>query len=40
MAIVLDTSAVIAILKNEPERDRFVDATLAASPRLMSAVSL
>ena len=39
-AIVLDTSAVIAILRNEPEKDRFVDAILAASPRLMSAVSL
>lgn len=39
-AIVLDTSAVIAILRHEPEKDRFVDAILAASPRLMSAVSL
>jgi ribonuclease VapC len=39
-AIVLDTSAIIAILRNEPEKDRFVDAILAASPRLMSAVSL
>ena len=39
-AIVLDTSAVVAILRNEPERDRFVEAILAANPRLMSAVSL
>jgi ribonuclease VapC len=39
-AIVVDTSAVIAILKDEPEKDRFVEAILAASPRLMSAVSL
>ena len=38
-AIVLDTSAVIAILRDEPEKDRFIDAILAASPRLMSAVS-
>jgi ribonuclease VapC len=39
-AIVVDTSAIVAILRNEPEKDRFVDAILAASPRLMSAVSL
>lgn len=39
-AIVLDTSAVVAILRNEPERDRFVETILAANPRLMSAVSL
>jgi ribonuclease VapC len=38
--IVVDTSAIVAILRNEPERDRFVDAILASSPRLMSAVSL
>jgi len=36
----VDTSAIIAILRNEPEKERFVDAILAASPRLMSAVSL
>ncbi len=40
MAIVVDTSAIIAILRNEPEKNRFVDAILAASPRFMSAVSL
>ena len=39
-AIVVDTSAVVAILRDEPERDRFVNAILTASPRLMSAVSL
>lgn len=39
-AIVVDTSAIVAILRNEPEKDRLVDAILAASPRLMSAVSL
>lgn len=39
-AIVVDTSAIIAILRNEPEKDRFVDALLAANPRFMSAVSL
>lgn len=31
---------MIAILLNEPEKDRFRDAILAAYPRLMSAVSL
>lgn len=39
-AIVIDTSAVISILRNEPEKDRFVDVLLAANPRFMSAVSL
>lgn len=39
-AIVVDTSAIIVILRNEPEKDRFVDAILAASSRFMSAVSL
>lgn len=39
-AIVVDTSAIIAILRNEPEKDRFVDAILAATPRFISAVSL
>ena len=38
--IVVDTSAIVAILRGEPEKDCFVDAILAASPRLMSAVSL
>jgi ribonuclease VapC len=39
-AIVIDTSAIVAIMRNEPEKDRFVDTILASSPRLMSAVSL
>ena len=39
-AIAVDTSAIVAILRNEPEKDRFVDALLAASARFMSAVSL
>ena len=39
-AIVVDTSAIIAILRAEPEKERFVDAILAATPRLISAVSL
>jgi ribonuclease VapC len=39
-AIVIDASAIIAILWNEPEKDRFVDGILAASSRLMSAVSV
>jgi ribonuclease VapC len=39
-AIVVDTSAIVAILRDEPEKDKFVDAILAAAPRLMSAVSL
>lgn len=39
-AIVVDSSAVVAILRDEPEKDRFVDAILAASPRLISVVSV
>jgi len=39
-AIVVDTSAIIAILRDEPEKDHFVDAILTANPRFMSAVSL
>jgi ribonuclease VapC len=39
-AIVVDTSAILAILRGEPEKDRFMDAILAATPRFMSAVSL
>lgn len=37
--IVVDTSAIVAIISGEPEKDRFVGAILAANPRLMSAVS-
>ncbi len=39
-AIVADTSAIVAIVRNEPEKDCFVDAMLAASTCFMSAVSL
>jgi ribonuclease VapC len=39
-AIAIDTSAVVAILRDESEKDGFIDAILAANPRLMSAVSL
>ena len=39
-ALVIDTSALIAILRGEAEKDAFVDAILTASPRLLSAVSL
>ena len=39
-AIVVDSSAIVAILRNEPEKDAFVDAILAASVRFISAVSL
>lgn len=38
--LVVDASAILAILANEPEKDRFVDAILAASPRFMSSVSV
>jgi ribonuclease VapC len=39
-AIVIDTSAIIAILRSEPEKDQFVDAIPGANTRLMSAVSV
>ena len=38
--LVVDTSAIIAILRDEPEKDRYFDAMLQATPCLMSAVSL
>ena len=38
-AIAADTSAIVAILRNEPEKGRFVNAILASYPRLMPAVS-
>ena len=37
--MVVDSSAVLAILFNEPERDSFSDALAAAGVRLMSAVN-
>ena len=38
--MVVDSSAVLAILLNEPERDEFVDALSAAAVRLMSSVNV
>ena len=37
--MVVDSSAVLAILFNEPERDSFSDALAAAGVRLMSCVN-
>jgi ribonuclease VapC len=37
--MVVDSSAVLAILFNEPERDSFSDAVAAAGARLMSCVN-
>jgi ribonuclease VapC len=39
-AIVIDTSAIVAILRSEPEKDRFGDTILTASSRFMSAANL
>jgi ribonuclease VapC len=39
-AIVIDTSAIIAILLNESEKDQFLDVILGSFPRYMSAVSV
>jgi ribonuclease VapC len=39
-ALVVDTSAIVAILRDEPEKDRFVDMILRADARFMSAVSI
>jgi ribonuclease VapC len=39
-AIVVDTSAIVAILRDEPEKAPFVDAILDASARFVSAVSV
>jgi ribonuclease VapC len=39
-AIVVDTSAVIAILRDEPERSQFIETILDASTVFISAVSL
>lgn len=38
--MVLDSSAVLAILQNEPERNAFNEVIAAASQRLLSAASL
>lgn len=37
--MVLDTSAIVAILEDEPERERFVRQVAGAEVRLLSAVS-
>jgi ribonuclease VapC len=37
--MVIDTSALIAILLNEPERDEFIDAVASDAVRLISAVN-
>jgi ribonuclease VapC len=37
--MVIDTSAIVAILLNEPERESFTSSILAAPSRLMSAIS-
>ncbi|HEV7773311.1 MAG TPA: type II toxin-antitoxin system VapC family toxin [Conexibacter sp.] len=38
--MVVDTSAVVAILQREPERDRFIDVLAGANDPLMSAATL
>ena len=38
--IVVDSSAILAILRDEPEKDAFLEMILAAHPRLMSAVNV
>jgi ribonuclease VapC len=38
--MVVDTSAVVAILQREPERDRFADALAGANDPLISAATL
>jgi ribonuclease VapC len=38
--MVIDTSALVAILAGEPESRRFIEAIEAAESRLMSAVTL
>ena len=37
--MVIDSSALVAIILDEPERPRFEDAILSDSPRLVSAVT-
>lgn len=38
--MVVDSSALVAILTREPERDRFIDAITDAAERLLSAFNL
>ena len=37
--MVIDTSAIVAILQNEPEQDAFIEAIESADIRLLSAAS-
>ena len=37
--MVIDTSAIVAILQNEPEQDKFIEAIESADIRLVSAAS-
>jgi ribonuclease VapC len=37
--VILDTSAIIAILRNEPDASRFTDAIEAAEARIVSAAT-
>jgi ribonuclease VapC len=37
--MVIDTSALVAVLQNEPERRMFIEAIEAADPRLMSVAT-
>jgi ribonuclease VapC len=39
-ALAVDTSAIVAILWNEPEKDRFLDVIMTSGPRFMSAANL
>jgi ribonuclease VapC len=38
--VIVDSSALVAILRNEPERERFVEAIAAAPSRSMAAPNL
>ncbi len=38
-AVILDASAVLAIVLREPDRARYVDAILGATPRRMSVAN-
>ena len=40
MLMVIDTSAIIAVLLNEPNAARFAQPLEAGSPRLLSAANL
>lgn len=38
--MVIDTSALVAIILNEPERERFLDLIVSADKKLLSAATL